>query len=51
VGYFSEGIASVNIGDNNYFKLRDLGTAFNFGVGWDDVSGTITIDTSRGYAE
>ena len=32
---------------NNYFKLRDLGEIFDFSVGWDGASGTITVDTSR----
>ena len=32
---------------NNYFKLRDLGNIFDFSVGWDAASGTITVDTSR----
>ena len=40
---------AYNIGGNNYFKLRDLGQAFDFGVGWDDASSTITIDTESGY--
>lgn len=33
------------IGDNTYFKLRDLGEAFDFAVGWDNLTKTITIDT------
>jgi|GEM_PF-3610092 len=37
------------IGGYNYFKLRDIGAVIDFGVGWDGVSGTITIDTSVGY--
>ena len=32
---------------NNYFKLRDLGTIFDFAVGWDSTAGTITVETSR----
>jgi hypothetical protein len=44
-------LTAYNIGGNNYFKLRDLGAAFDFGIGWDDATKTITIDTSTGYAE
>jgi len=42
---------AYNIDDNNYFKLRDIGEAFDFGVGWDEAKNTITIDTSKKYAE
>ena len=34
---------------NNYFKLRDIGAAFNFGIDWDGTKNTIVIDTSKGY--
>jgi hypothetical protein len=37
------------IDGNNYFKLRDLGAALNFGVDWDGANNTILIDTSKGY--
>jgi hypothetical protein len=40
---------AYTIGGNNYFKLRDVGQAIDFGVGWDDATKTITIDTSVGY--
>ena len=40
---------AYNIEGNNYFKLRDLGQAFDFGVGWDGEAQTISIDTSTGY--
>jgi len=40
---------AYNIEDNNYFKLRDIGEAFDFGVDWDGASKTIAIDTSKGY--
>lgn len=42
-------LTAYEIGGNNYFKLRDIGQTFNFGVGWDNTSRTITIDTSIGY--
>ena len=44
-------LIAYNIGGNNYFKLRDIGQAFDFGVGWDGTANTITIDTSTGYKE
>jgi thiol-disulfide isomerase/thioredoxin len=40
---------AYNIGGNNYFKLRDIGEAFNFGVDWDGAKQTIAINTSKGY--
>jgi hypothetical protein len=39
---------AYNIGGNNYFKLRDLGAALNFGVTWDGAANTIVIDTGNG---
>ena len=40
---------AYNIGGNNYFKLRDVGQALDFGIGWDSASKTITIETAAGY--
>jgi Leucine-rich repeat (LRR) protein len=40
---------AYNIDGNNYFKLRDIGAAFNFGVDWDGARNTIVIDTGKGY--
>jgi hypothetical protein len=40
---------AYNIGGNNYFKLRDIGAALDFGVTWDGVKNTVVIDTSTGY--
>lgn len=42
-------LTAYTINDNNYFKLRDLGQTFDFGVGWDGAANTVTIDTSAGY--
>jgi hypothetical protein len=42
-------ITAYLIGNNNYFMLRDVGAAINFGVGWDGSANTITINTSVGY--
>jgi hypothetical protein len=41
-------LIAYNIDDNNYFKLRDIGQAFDFGVDWDSAKNTIVIDTSKG---
>ncbi len=43
-------LEAYNIGGNNYFKLRDLGAAFDFGVDWDGANNTVVIDTGKGYA-
>ena len=43
-------LTAYNIEGNNYFKLRDIGDALNFGVDWDGVNKTIVIDTSKGYS-
>ncbi len=40
---------AYNIGGNNYFKLRDVGVALNFGVDWDAGANTVIINTSKGY--
>ena len=42
-------LTAYTINDNNYFKLRDLGQAFDFGVTWNGETNTITIDTATGY--
>lgn len=44
-------LTAYNIGGNNYFKLRDIGKAFDFGVNWDDKTQSIVITTSTGYIE
>ena len=36
-------LTAYSIGGNNYFKLRDLGDALGFDVGWDSDSMTVTI--------
>jgi hypothetical protein len=38
---------AYNIDDANYFKLRDIGEAFDFGVDWDGTRNTIVIDTGK----
>ena len=42
-------LTAYNIDGNNYFKLRDIGSAFDFGVTWDGARNTIVIDTTIGY--
>jgi len=42
-------LTAYNIDGNNYFKLRDIGAAFDFGVEWDGTRNTIVIDTSKVY--
>lgn len=36
-----------NIADNNYFKLRDIGTLVGFGVEWNGETQTVGISTER----
>lgn len=36
-----------NIADNNYFKLRDIGTLVGFGVEWNQETQTVEISTAR----
>ena len=40
---------AYNIDGNNYFKLRDIGRTFNFGVAWDGENNAIVIDSSKDY--
>ena len=44
-------LTAYTIGGNNYFKLRELCRAFDIFVGWDGVTSTVSIDTSKPYAE
>lgn len=44
-------LKAYNINGNNYFKLRDLGTALGFHVGWDNASQTISITSVPSAAE
>ena len=43
--------SAYNIGGNNYFKLRDVADAIDFGVTWDASTNTIGIDSSAGYEQ
>lgn len=42
-------LGAYNISGNNYFKLRDLGEAFDFDVSWDADNNCIMIDTAKSY--
>ena len=44
-------LMAYNIGGNNYFKLRDLGSALNFSVEWDATSKSVKIDSGKPYVE
>ena len=44
-------LTAFNINGNNYFKLRDIGKAFNFSVSWDGKTNTIAIDTTADYKD
>jgi hypothetical protein len=44
-------LTAYNINGNNYFKLRDLASAFNIGVTWDGATNTVGIDTALEYTE
>ena len=44
-------LKAYTIKGNNYFKLRDLGTALGFNVGWDNASQTISITSVPSAAE
>lgn len=42
--------SAYNIGGANYFKLRDFMKLIDVYVGYDAKTNTVTIDTSKGYA-
>ncbi len=42
-------LKAYNIGGNNYFKLRDLGQAFDFDVSWNGEENCITVETAKSY--
>lgn len=44
-------LTAYTINGNNFFKLRDLGAAFDFDVSWDGARNTIVVDTSKGYTD
>lgn len=40
---------AYNINENNFFKLRDLMEAFDYGLAWDGQNNAIIIDTTKSY--
>jgi len=42
---------AYNIGGNNYFKLRDIGKAFDFATDYDAATRTVVIDTGKPYSD
>ncbi len=42
-------LTAYTISGNNYFKLRDLGSTFDFGVAWDGKNNTVAITSTTGY--
>ena len=40
-------LTAYNINGNNYFKLRDLGQALGFYVGWNDSTRTVVVESGR----
>ena len=46
-GVVVSNLSVYNIGGNNYFKLRDLGTALGFEVGYDAATFTATVTTAK----
>jgi hypothetical protein len=42
-------LEAYNIDGYTFYKLRDLGSALNFGIGWDSAQRIITIDASKDY--
>ena len=44
-------MTAYQIGGNNYVKLRDIGKQVNFGVGYDNATASVRIDTDAPYTE
>jgi len=40
-------LTAYNIGNSNYFKLRDIADIFNIGVTWNGTTQTVGIDTQK----
>jgi hypothetical protein len=43
-------LTAYTISGHTYYQLKEIGQTFNFALGWDGATSTITIDTSKGYA-
>ena len=44
-------MTAYSIGGNNYFRLRDIGRAVDFGVTYDAAANSIHIDSAQPYQE
>nr|WP_312579566.1 hypothetical protein [Sedimentibacter sp.] len=44
-------LAAYLIGNNNYFKLRDIGKMLDFSIKWDENSNSILINTTESYSD
>lgn len=44
-------LTAYTINGNNYFKLRDLGKAFDISVRWDSATSSVLIDTTQNYSD
>ena len=44
-------MTAYQIGGNNYVKLRDIGKQVDFGVGYDNATASVRIDTDAPYTE
>lgn len=42
-------LLGFTIGQNNYYKLRDIAKLLNVNVTWDQATGTVAIDTGTAY--
>jgi len=42
-------LTAYNIQGSTYFKLRDVGQVINFGLGWDNTTRSIQINTKNNY--
>lgn len=49
VDSLEEKMTAYNIDGSNYFKLRDIAGAFNFGVAWNADANAIEVSTAAGY--
>ncbi len=45
----SRPVMAYTIGQNNFFKLRDVAQLMDFGVDWSQETGTVVIDSTVGY--
>jgi archaellum component FlaF (FlaF/FlaG flagellin family) len=43
-------LTAYTINSHTYYRLKDVAQVFDFGVGWDGASSTITIDTGSRFA-